>query len=309
MSEVPPALDEALEGFRAWLRIDRGLSANTIAAYLADARRFVAFLAGQGHADLASISHGDVVAFLASLDAAGIGARSRNRARSTLRQLTRFARESGLAGAADPTALTEAARVVSPLPTVLSAAQIEALLEAPGDPGPLGARDRAMIQVVYSAGLRVSELVTLRRAGVDLLEGLVHVRGKGSKDRVVPLGDRAVLEIARYVRDVRPLHDPDGAAAELFVSRAGTAMTRQNFWERLRLHARAAGVRGKVSPHVLRHSFATHLLEHGADLRAVQMMLGHADIATTEIYTHVARARLKAIHARAHPRGHTERSG
>lgn len=303
MSELPAGLDQALEAFRAWLRIDRGLSANTLAAYTADVRRFALFIAERGHVDLSSPEHDDITAWLGWLEGQGIGARSRNRARTAVRQLMRFAADHGLRSRGDPTALTRSARAVRPLPVVLSARQIERLLQAPADPGPLGRRDRAMIQVIYSAGLRVGELVGLRRTSVDLLEGLVSVRGKGSKDRLVPLGDRAVAEIAVYVRQIRPLHDPDGAAAELFVSRRGRAMTRQNFWERLRKHARAAGIAGKVSPHVLRHSFATHLLEHGADLRAVQAMLGHADISTTEIYTHVATARLQAIHRRAHPRG------
>ena len=302
MSELPAGLQDALEGFRAWLRIDRGLSANTLSAYTADARRFADYLASHGHVDLATPSHSDIVGWLGWLEGQGVGARSRNRARTAVRQLMRFAKDGGIRRDGDPTALTRSARAVRPLPVVLSAAQIEHLLQAPADPGPLGRRDRAMIQVIYSAGLRVGELVSLRRAAVDLVEGLVSVRGKGSKDRLVPLGDRAVAEIASYVLHVRPLHDPDGAAAELFVSRRGQAMTRQNFWDRLRRHARAAGIAGKVSPHVLRHSFATHLLEHGADLRAVQAMLGHADISTTEIYTHVATARLQAIHRRAHPR-------
>ncbi len=299
MSDLPLALDDALEAFRGWLRIDRGLSANTVTAYLGDARRFASFLASTGHQDLGAVGHPDVVAFLVALDADGLGPRSRNRARTTVRQLLRFAREAGLTTNGDPTALTRAARAVRPLPVVLSTAQIERLLEAPADPGPLGARDRAMIQVVYSAALHDCLVPPAR---LDLVEGLAHVRGKGSKDRVVPLGDRAVGAIAMYVLEIRPLHDPDLAAPELFVTHDGHAMTRQNFWERLRRHARAAGIPGKVSPHVLRHSFATHLLEHGADLRAVQAMLGHADISTTEIYTHVARARLRAIHARAHPR-------
>lgn len=307
MREISPDLELALEGFRGWLRIDRGLSAQTVSAYLTDARRFAIWLTAAGHRDLSAVEHPDIVAYLVDLDREGLGARSRNRARTTLRQWFRFAVESGLRFEGDPTLLTTAARAVKPLPTVLSTEQIEALLQAPADPGPLGQRDRAMIQVIYSAGLRVSELVGLPRPSVDLVEGLIQVRGKGSKDRLVPLGDRAVREIALYVRDVRPLYDPELHCSALFVSRRGVAMTRQNFWERLRRHARAAGIRGKVSPHVLRHSFATHLLEHGADLRAVQAMLGHADISTTEIYTHVATARLQAIHAAAHPRGSKER--
>ncbi|TVQ93162.1 MAG: tyrosine recombinase XerD [Deltaproteobacteria bacterium] len=303
MSEIAPDLELALEGFRGWLRIDRGLSAHTVAAYLADARRFAAWLTARGHRDLLEVDHPDIVAYLVDLTDEGLGPRSRNRARTTLRQWFRYAQDHGLRQAEDPTQLTTAARTVKPLPTVLTTEQIEALLKAPADPGPLGQRDRAMIQVIYSAGLRVSELISLSRRSVDLIEGLIQVRGKGSKDRLVPLGDRAVSEIVRYVRHVRPKHDPDMRCGVLFVSKRGQGMTRQNFWDRLRRHARAAGIRGKVSPHVLRHSFATHLLEHGADLRAVQAMLGHADISTTEIYTHVARARLQAIHQAAHPRG------
>lgn len=308
MSALPPELEHAIEGFRAWLRIDRGLASNTVQAYITDARSFAAWLASRDQVDLRAVDHDTFVAYLAFLHDRGLGARSRNRARTTLRQWFRFAEAHGIGPSGDPTTLTRAARTAKPLPVVLSTTQIDLLLQAPADPGPLGQRDRAMIQVIYSTGLRVSELVALPRVGVDLREGLIQVRGKGSKDRIVPLGDRAITEIVGYVHHVRCQHDPDALQPHLFLSRLGRAMTRQNFWERLRNHARAAGIRGKVSPHVLRHSFATHLVEHGADLRAVQAMLGHADISTTEIYTHVARARLQTIHARAHPRGGGQRS-
>jgi integrase/recombinase XerD len=180
---------------------------------------------------------------------------------------------------------------------------VEALLAAPDRSRPLGLRDAAMIELLYSSGLRVSELVTLPRRAVDPEVQILKVRGKGDKERLVPMADRALELMVRYLRDARPHHDPDASQPEVFVSRRGTAMTRQNFWQRLRQHAQRAGIPGKVSPHVLRHSFATHLLDHGADLRSLQAMLGHADISTTQIYTHVSRKRLVELHARYHPRG------
>jgi len=298
---LPDALVHALDGFRAWLSLDRGLSDNTVTAYLTDARRFAAWLAEQGRSDIRAVEHADITAYLVHLQAQDVGARSRNRARTALRQWFRQLGQ-GQPDAPDPTALISAARTTKPLPTVLTTAQVEALLHAPGQ-DPLGLRDRAMIQTLYSAGLRVSELVGLPWRSVDLREGLALVRGKGSKERVVPLGDRAVECIVDWLRRGRPLLDPDQASPALFVSRRGRAMTRQNFWQRLRHHAVSVGITGKVSPHVLRHSFATHLLEHGADLRSVQALLGHADISTTEIYTHVAQERLQRMHARHHPRG------
>jgi len=298
---LPDALDAALEGFRAWLAIDRGLSDNTVTAYLSDATRFARWLASRGRTDLTAVDHTDITAYLAFLEGEGIGARSRNRARTSLRQWFRLLGEERR-DSTDPTALVGAARTVKPLPRVLSTEDVEALLDAPGQ-DPLGLRDQAMIQTLYSAGLRVSELVTLPWRSVDLREGLALVRGKGSKERIVPLGDRAVERIVRYLERGRPLLDPDSLSPSLFVSRRGSAMTRQNFWQRLRHHAVSVGITGKVSPHVLRHSFATHLLEHGADLRSVQALLGHSDISTTEIYTHVAQVRLQRMHAQHHPRG------
>lgn len=298
---VAPALDAAAEGFRAWLAIDRGLSAHTQSAYLADARRFAAWATSQGVTELSQVEHGHITAYLAHLDARGLSPRSRNRARTTLRQWFRWARETlGLTG--DPTELVDAARTVRPLPVVLSTAQIDALLAAPGQ-GPLGLRDRAMVQTMYSAGLRVSELVSLPLANLDRREGLALVRGKGSKERMVPLGDRAMNRIERWLSVGRPIFDPDHRCPSLFVTRRGHTMTRQNAWQRLRKHAVSVGIPGKVSPHVLRHSFATHLVEHGADLRSVQALLGHSDISTTEIYTHVAQVRLRRVHAAFHPRG------
>jgi integrase/recombinase XerD len=298
------ALDHALDGFRTWLELDRGLSPRTVEAYAGDVRRFARFLRGRGVVALSGVDGAAISAFLVDLDRQGVGARSRNRIRTSLRQLFRWAvGRPGLGVEADPTAGIGAARAARPLPVVLSTAQIEALLEAPGEGTPLGLRDTAMLQILYSAGLRVSELVGLPRAALDLHEGWVRVRGKGDKERLVPLGDRAEAVLRRYLRHGRPLLDPDARSPHVFVTRRGTGMTRQNAWQRIRHHARAAGLPGRVSPHVLRHSFATHLVEHGADLRAVQALLGHADISTTEIYTHVAMVRLRRIMAERHPRG------
>jgi len=299
--KVHPELDAALEAFRGWLAIDRGLSPHTQSAYLSDARRFAAWATLRGMSRLEQVQHADVTAYLVHLDAQGLSARSRNRARTTLRQWFVWARQT-LGHEGDPTELIDAARTVKPLPVVLSTLQIDALLEAPGQ-GPLGLRDRAMVQTLYSAGLRVTELVSLPLSGLDLREGLALVRGKGSKERLIPLGDRAVERIAQWLSAGRPLFDPDSRCPAVFVTRRGGQMSRQNAWQRLRKHAVSVGISGKVSPHVLRHSFATHLVEHGADLRSVQALLGHSDISTTEIYTHVAQVRLRKLHRDHHPRG------
>lgn len=295
-------MESAVEGFLYYLSVERGRSPNTIDAYRRDVLRFQRWLAGEGVERPEEVTQQHLSAHLVFLDAQGLGARSLARARSSIRQLFRFLVSEGRLEA-DPTARVEAPRFLSPLPTVLSQRQVEALLDAPDPTSPLGLRDRAMIQVLYSAGLRVSELVTVPTHQVRFDPGLILVRGKRDKERLVPLGEVAADWVARYLRFGRPGLDPASHSPHLFVSRRGTGMTRQNFWQRLRQHAVVAGIDGKVSPHVLRHSFATHLLAHGADLRALQAMLGHADVTTTQIYTHVARERLKSVHAEFHPRG------
>lgn len=299
---LPPALEAAVEGFVYHLQVERHRSPNTVAAYRRDVSRFARFLASDGVTAPDRIARGHLSDHLAALDRDGLEPRSIARARSAVRQWLKFLVGDGILDA-DPTTRVEAPRFRQPLPVVLSEARVEALLAAPDPSTPLGARDAAMIEVLYASGLRVSELVGLRRDQVDAEVGLLRVRGKGDKERLVPIGDRALAAIGRYLRDARPLLDGAGRADALFVTARGAAMTRQNFWERLGGHARTAGIAGKISPHVLRHSFATHLVEHGADLRAVQAMLGHADITTTQIYTQVTRARLKALHAQFHPRG------
>ncbi|HMV68057.1 MAG TPA: site-specific tyrosine recombinase XerD [Myxococcota bacterium] len=296
------AWDDVIDGFVGHLRVERGRSELTIAAYRSDVARFCRWVADRGVDDPARVTQADVADHLVWLEAQGLGLRSIARARSSVRQLFAFLTVEE-AVEADPGALVASPRFHTPLPVVLSEDTVQRLLDAPDPSTPLGLRDRAMIQVLYGTGLRVSELVSLRRDRVRLDPPLVLVRGKGDKERLVPMGEVAGAWVVRYLAEARPLLDPAGAAPELFVGRGGEAMTRQNFWLRLRRHAQVAGVRGKVSPHVLRHSFATHLLAHGADLRAIQVMLGHADLTTTQIYTAVSRERLRRVHAAHHPRG------
>ncbi len=295
-------MDSAIEGFMYYLKVERNRSDNTVESYSRDLARFRDWLTEQGLEEPGAVARTHIADYLVFLDKEGLGLRSIARARTSIRQLFKFlVRERLLED--DPTALVDGPRFPAPLPTVLSEKQVEGILGAPDQDTALGLRDAAMIELLYACGLRVSELVLLPARGLDLSVGVLRVRGKGDKERLIPIGDRALDLIVRYAEDARPLHDPQKRSPQLFVSRRGTAMTRQNFWQRLGKYARLAGVRGKVSPHVLRHSFATHLLEHGADLRSLQAMLGHADITTTQIYTHVTQARLAALHGRYHPRG------
>jgi len=295
-------MDAGIEGFIYYLKVERNRSDNTVESYSRDLARFSVWLGEQGISSPAQVGRTDVSDYLVHLDAEGLGLRSIARARTSLRQLFKFLVRERLLEE-DPTALVEGPKFPAPLPTVLSQKQVEGILGAPDRDTPLGLRDAAMIELLYACGLRVSELVGLPSRALDLSVGVLRVRGKGDKERLIPVGDRALDLLSRYVLEARPVHDPERRSLEIFVSRRGTGMTRQNFWQRLGKYARQAGVRGKVSPHVLRHSFATHLLEHGADLRSLQAMLGHADITTTQIYTHVTQARLAALHSRYHPRG------
>ena len=295
-------MHDAIEGFMYHLKVERNRSEHTLHAYGADLRRFADWLEHRGTQSPAGVCREDVSEFLSFLKQQSLGSRSIARARTSIRQLFKYCMREGLTQH-DPTALVDAPRFSSPLPTVLSAAQVEALLAAPNRSDALGLRDAAMVELLYSSGLRVTELVTLPLRSVDAEIGLLQVRGKGDKERLVPVAETALTLMRRYLREARILHDPTGDIPEVFLSRRGKPMTRQNFWQRLRQHAMRADIPGKVSPHVLRHSFATHLLENGADLRSLQAMLGHADISTTQIYTHVSRARLKQLHATYHPRG------
>jgi integrase/recombinase XerD len=282
------------------LKIERSLSAHTLEAYAHDLGAFVAHLERKNCA-FATATADHVAEFLSGLTARGVSARSQARYLSALRGLFRYLR-SVRQIAADPTELVEAPTKRARLPVVLSGDEIERLLAAPDASQPRGLRDQAMLCTMYACGLRVSELVSLRLADVAAERGLVKVTGKGEKQRLVPIGDAALQVLARYLTEVRGAWARPGEE-RVFVTPQGRGMTRQAFWKIVRRYTIAAGIVKPISPHKLRHSFATHLLEGGADLRAVQAMLGHADIATTQVYTHVAGRHLRAVHERYHPRG------
>ena len=306
MKAASPALDPADQGdidtFCDALWLEDGLAKATLDSYRSDLTRLAVWLRGNGHGRLLDAGEAALIGFIAKL-AREKRATSQSRYLSTLRRFYRWHLARGRLFT-DPT--LKLANPVRPsrLPKVMSEAQVEALLGAPDVDTPLGLRDRAMLETLYASGLRVSELVNLKLHEVGFNEGVARVLGKGSKERLVPLGEVALDWLRRYLTGARP-HILDGRQSDaLFVTGRGGAMTRQMFWTLIKRHATTAGIDpAKLSPHVLRHAFATHLLNHGADLRVVQLLLGHADISTTQIYTHVARERLKSLHAIHHPRG------
>jgi integrase/recombinase XerD len=298
-------LTAAVDGFLAHASIDRGLSPRTVEAYARDLARFTAFLEDRGVRGLDALRHEHLTDWLAWLEAEGLGARSRTRALVAVRRLLRHLGASGALDE-DPSDGLTAPRFDRALPRILRTDEVVALIEAVDPTSPLGLRDRAMLEVLYGGGLRVSELVGLLLGALDLRGGWMRVLGKGSRERIVPLGAPALASVLLYLEQGRPALEraEAGASDAVFLSRRGGPMTRQNFFTRLRGIARQAGVpQDRVSPHVLRHAFATDLLEGGADLRAVQSMLGHADLSTTQIYTHVSRRRLRETVERRHPRG------
>lgn len=296
-------MEAAVEGYLAHARVEKRLAANTLSAYSRDLEALRAWLEGQGVEHPEQVRREHLSAYMGHLLDTGRGLRSVARHRTTFRQLFRFLVAERLIEA-DPSLLIEAPRFTSPLPEVLSEAQVDALLAAPDRSSELGARDAAMLELLYATGLRVSELVGLELSALKPGRGWFVVQGKGGKQRVVPMGDRADRLIFEYIRGARLERDPERTKRAVFLSTRGRALSRNAFWYRIKHYAKVSGIPQKlVSPHKLRHSFATHLLEHGADLRAVQLMLGHADISTTQIYTHVARERLKRVHASSHPRG------
>jgi len=298
------ALDDdtarVIETFLDGLWAERGLADATLGAYRNDLARFAGWLDRQ--TTLMAVERADIQAYLADRNSPDSSPRSAARLLSSLRQFYRYQMRTG-AITQDPTALIGMPAQGRRLPHTLTEPDVEALLRAPAVETELGLRDRAMLELMYAAGLRVSELVSATRAQVNTRQGVIRVTGKGGRERLVPLGDAAVEWIERYLRGARPLLLGAATSDALFVTGRGSGMTRQNVWHRIRRHAEQAGINAHVSPHGLRHAFATHLLNHGADLRAVQMLLGHADLSTTQIYTHVARARLMALHAEHHPRG------
>jgi integrase/recombinase XerD len=296
----PSPLDDALDRFLAHLRVERGLLDATLEAYARDLREYCDWLSGQGICRLGEVSESLVLQHLGALQIRGLSRASQARHLAAVRGLHRFASAEGLAPL-DPSEGVGATRGSRPLPNFLGVGDVDRLLLEPDAATAAGARDRAMLELLYASGLRVSELVTLPLSAVDAQLGIVRVRGKGGKERIVPVGERARDALAAYLDGPRHKLLRARRSPDLFVTPRGGRMTRQGFWKLIGRYARAAGLRQRVYPHTLRHSFATHLLERGADLRAVQAMLGHADIATTQIYTHVDAERLKAVIAR-HPR-------
>ncbi|MFI5182965.1 MAG: site-specific tyrosine recombinase XerD [Vicinamibacteria bacterium] len=282
------------------LRVERGLAENSLLAYARDLARLRAFAAERRKEPLA-LRQQDLSEFVQSLRSSGLAPRSAARTVHGVRGLYRFAVREGRLDA-DPMENLKAPRAFMALPRYLSTAQVDALLAAPDPATPLGLRDRAILETFYATGLRVSELIGLRPSDLDLEVGLLTCFGKGRKERLVPLGSVAREWVARYLVEGRDRLAQGRAASTLFLNHRGGRLTRMGLWQIVRRHAVTAGVEKVLTPHVLRHSFATHLLERGADLRALQAMLGHADISTTQIYTHVSRERLRAVYDKFHPR-------
>lgn len=292
---------DAIDRFIAALWIEEGLAANTLAAYRRDLSLYAAWLVREHGRSLNESTEADFRAYAVARHAAS-KATTANRRLTVFKRYFRWAVRERLLPA-DPTLRLLTARQPLRVPKTLSEAQVEALLAAPDVSTPLGLRDRAMLELMYASGLRVSELVGLKSVHLGLAEGALRATGKGARERLVPFGEEAHAWLQRYLAEARGAILGGQVSDALFVTARGGPMTRQMFWKLIKQHALRGGVQVPLSPHTLRHAFATHLLNHGADLRAVQMLLGHADISTTTIYTHVARERLRALHARHHPRG------
>jgi integrase/recombinase XerD len=290
----------SIDAFCDALWLEHGLARNTLDAYRRDLRLFSEWLASARDSSLDTASEADLTAY--SAVRSGDKSTSANRRLSVFRRYYAWAVREHRASA-DPTLRIRSAKQPPRFPSTLTEAQVEALLGAPDVTTPLGLRDRTMLELMYASGLRVSELVTLKTVEVGLNEGVVRVMGKGSKERLIPFGATAHDWLERYLREARPVLLGARSADALFVTARGEGMTRQQFWNIIKRHALKGGVHAPLSPHTLRHAFATHLLNHGADLRVVQLLLGHSDISTTQIYTHVARERLQKLHREHHPRG------
>lgn len=295
-------MNRFLDLFLAWLVAEKGLANNTRNAYAADLTRYLDYLEHHQRETPDAIMPSDIAAFLGKERERGLAPRSRGRLLSAIRMFHRFLLTERYA-TTNPASLIESPRPLKKLPAFLSAGEVETLLRSAQGGRPEDIRDLAMLELLYATGLRVSELVGLKLREVNLEVGYLMTMGKGNKERLVPIGAAARIRVADYLEQVRSRQDPDGVKPHLFLSRLGDAMTRQAFWNIIKKRALLAGVRTSISPHTLRHSFATHLLANGADLRSVQIMLGHADLSTTQIYTHVTRERLKQLHRELHPRG------
>ena len=295
-------METFLDLFLNYLVVEKGLSRNTLDAYGRDLGRYLEFLAKASIVGPDQVTPALVLRFLAQLKDQGLAPRSRARTLVALRTFHRFLLQEGYARA-NPAARVEAPKSLQPLPHTLSPLEVERLLQAPTGDKPLALRDRAMLEILYATGLRVSELVGLKQENLQLDIGYLVTFGKGRKERIVPMGEVSMAALRTYLQLGRPLLCRETNSVLLFLNRGGKGLTRQGFWKIIKRRALQAGIAKNIMPHTLRHSFATHLLENGADLRSVQTMLGHADISTTQIYTHVTRARLKQLHGQFHPRG------
>jgi integrase/recombinase XerD len=295
-------MNDYLDLFISYLAVEKGLSANTQEAYSRDLARYLDYLERQGRNAPGDVTSSDVAAFLSWLKDEKIAPRSRARCLSAIRMFHKFLMIENYADA-NPASIIEAPRTLHKLPDFLSSDEVDALLAACLGPSGESIRDLAMLELLYATGLRVSELVHLKLREVNLDSGYLMTLGKGNKERLVPIGESARARVRDYLEHVRSHQDREQHNCFLFLSRLGDAMSRQAFWNIIKKRAYQAGISKNISPHTLRHSFATHLLENGADLRSVQVMLGHADLSTTQIYTHVTRERLKRLHQQIHPRG------
>jgi integrase/recombinase XerD len=298
---VPEIADPALQRFLEAVWMERGLSVNTLAAYKADLTALGRWLEAHDSA-LLKATRAELLGFIAARVEGGSRPRSTARQLSSFRRFYRFMVREGLISV-DPTAQIAIPKIGRSLPKSLTEAEVDALLQAPSVTDPLGHRDRTMLEVLYATGLRVSELVSLKHNQVNLNQGVMRVVGKGNRERLIPLGDEAVGWLQQFMQGPRAEILLERQTDYLFPTRRGDRMTRQAFWHIIKRYSKKGGVDRELSPHTLRHAFATHLLNHGADLRVVQMLLGHSDLSTTQIYTHVARERLKELHSQHHPRG------
>ena len=291
--------DDLLKRYLDYLTIEKGLSRNTLESYERDLRRYLIFMKTRKPDE---ISQPDIISFMTHLASSGIATPSAARSLSAIRGFHKFLMTDGVVKK-DPTTTIETPHGWKRLPKTLSSGDVETLLDQPDDSTLIGQRDKAMLELLYATGLRASELVGLKLPQINLERGYLSVIGKGSKERVVPMGEPAVNAVRKYITKARPKLLNGRETDVLFISSQRRGITRQMFWERIKFYTVKAGIRSNITPHTLRHSFATHLLDNGADLRAVQAMLGHSDISTTQIYTHVSRERLKRIHEKYHPRG------
>lgn len=295
-------LDQFVDQYISYVKIEKGLAAKTVSAYASDLGFFLDFLKAQQIESLAHIDAAVILKYVIELRRNGRGARTRARHLVTIRGFYHYLNQTGIVKL-NPAKLVDLPKSGLKLPEVLNVEDVDQLLATPDRQIPIGKRDAAMLELIYAAGLRVSELIHMEVNAINLEAGFVRVLGKGNKERIVPIGRKAIESVEDYIKHGRGQLLKTHTSHILFVARAGKAMTRQGFWKLLRRYVLKAGLNKRVTPHSLRHSFASHLLEGGADLRAVQVMLGHVDIATTQIYTHVAHKRLVAIHQKYHPRG------